>query len=256
MIPAVLAILTASLLGSLHCVGMCGAFVALAVAGDKASPARLHAAYNFGRLVTYVTLGALAGAAGHALDLGGEYVGLPRSAAVLAGVVMVAFGVSAVLRSLGIRVPRMPIPGVMRSAAEYGYRHVDGLSPVARAGALGLLTTLLPCGWLYAFVATAAGTASPLWGAAAMAAFWLGTVPALVTLGVGVQKLSGPLRRHVPVLTSVVLVVIGVATAFGRLNVSTLGAGIRSADLVSISNAAHETPPCCAEPDGEDATTP
>lgn len=249
MIPAILAILTASLIGSLHCVGMCGAFVAMAVASDKVPAARLHAAYNLGRLATYVALGVVAGFAGRALDLGGEFVGLPRAAAVLAGIVMVVFGISAVLRSFGIQVARMPMPKLLRSAAELGYRHVDGLGPTSRAAALGLLTTLLPCGWLYAFVATAAGTASPIWGGVAMAAFWLGTVPALVTLGVGVQKLAGPFRRHVPVVTSLVLVVIGAATIFGRLNVASLGPSLRNADGASISEVAHETPACCRDED-------
>lgn len=58
--------------------------------------------------------------------------------------------------------------------------------PVVRAAATGLFTTLLPCGWLYAFVVTAAGTGSgtPLHGAALMAVFWLGTLPMMLTVGV------------------------------------------------------------------------
>jgi sulfite exporter TauE/SafE len=79
-----------------------------------------------------------------------------------------------------------------------------------RAGALGLASGLLPCGWLYAFVMTAAGTAHAVHGALAMTAFWLGTLPLLVGLGVGVQRLAGPLRAHLPKLTAVALVLVGV----------------------------------------------
>jgi sulfite exporter TauE/SafE len=49
--------------------------------------------------------------------------------------------------------------------------------------ALGLLLGLLPCGLLYAALAAAGGTASPLSGALAMAGFALGTMPALVAVG-------------------------------------------------------------------------
>jgi sulfite exporter TauE/SafE len=43
----------------------------------------------------------------------------------------------------------------------------------------------------------------------AMSTFWLGTVPLLAGLGVGVQTLAGPMRRHLPKLTAVALVVVG-----------------------------------------------
>jgi sulfite exporter TauE/SafE len=42
---------------------------------------------------------------------------------------------------------------------------------------------LLPCGLLYGALAAAAGTASAAGGALAMAAFALGTVPALIAVG-------------------------------------------------------------------------
>ena len=61
-----LPILVASLLGSLHCGGMCGAFVMLAVAGpdDKPGVLRhglLQGLYHGGRGLGYVALGLLAG---------------------------------------------------------------------------------------------------------------------------------------------------------------------------------------------------
>ena len=64
------------------------------------------------------------------------------------------------------------------------------LTPLPRALSTGLLTAFLPCGWLYLFALKAAETGSPLRGALFMIAFWLGSVPALVLVGAGVQTLA------------------------------------------------------------------
>jgi sulfite exporter TauE/SafE len=82
---------------------------------------------------------------------------------------------------------------------------------------MGLLTAILPCGWLYAFVVTAAGTGGALAGAFVMTAFWLGTLPVMVGLGVGLQALAGPLRRHLPAVSAVAIVVVGLLSVTGRI---------------------------------------
>jgi len=222
MFPLLTAILVASLLGSTHCAGMCGAFVAFAVGmpgSTERKPGRwaLNAAYNLGRLVTYVVLGAAAGGVGAALDLGGALVGVQRVAACLAGAIMVGFGLVALLRLASVRIPRMPTPPLLVRLSKAAHNRAFDLPPLPRAAAVGLLTTLLPCGWLYAFVAVSAGTASPIRGASAMAAFWLGTLPIMAAIGVGVQAMAGRLRRHLPVLTSLVLVFAGLWTILGRM---------------------------------------
>lgn len=224
MTALIAAVFLASLLGSLHCAGMCGAFLAFAVVAEDDSPRRaarrraaLNAAYNGGRLVTYTALGAIGGLIGSAVDLGGSAVGLQRAAAMLAGAMMVGFGVITILRLRGVRLPQAPAPALLRTAMVRGHRAVAAWNPLTRALAIGLLTTFLPCGWLYAFAITAAGTGDPLSGAITMAAFWLGTLPVMAALGAGVQALAGPLRRRLPMLTSVALVAVGVYTLAGRM---------------------------------------
>jgi uncharacterized protein len=69
---------------------------------------------------------------------------------------------------------------------------------------------------LYAFVITAAGTGHPLLGATTMSAFWIGTLPMMIGLGVGLQTLTGRLRRHLPLATSILLVLVGIWTIGGR----------------------------------------
>ncbi len=249
-----LAVLAASLLGSAHCAGMCGAFVAFAVGvGDDASvtrPSRLAlvTAYNLGRLVTYAVMGAFAGALGAVLDLGGEtLLGVQRAAAILAGILMVGFGLVAILRHYGVRTGRVPVPGFLVRAASAGHRRVFGFTPLARAAAVGLLTTLLPCGWLYAFVITSTGTGDPALGALTMTAFWLGTLPMMSAIGLGVGFIAGPLKKHLPLVTSLALVGVGVWQVGGRALMPAIDtAGLhRPTSMADAAQTAGQTPPPC-----------
>lgn len=223
MIALVIAVFGASLMGSLHCAGMCGAFVAFAVGIDGksagASRVSLQASYHLGRLVVYMVLGVIAGSLGHAFDLAGEMVGVQRAAVALAGASMVVFGSITILRLNGVRVPNAPVPGVLRRAAASALRFAVERPPIVRAALTGLFTTLLPCGWLYAFVITAAGSGGPAPGALVMAVFWVGTLPVLVAIGGGVQVLAsrlGSLGRRVPVIAASLIVMVGLFNLFDR----------------------------------------
>lgn len=249
------AVFIASLLGSMHCAGMCGAFVAFAVAGDErvmVSRTALNAAYNLGRLVTYVMLGAMAGSLGAALDFGGSIVGVQRAAAIVAGALMIGFGVLAILRSSGVKIARMPLPGMLHRIVAAGHRIAFELPPLTRSLVVGLLTTMLPCGWLYAFAITAAGTASPMLGALTMAVFWLGTLPVLIGVGLGVQTLSGALRARLPLMTSLLIVMVGVWTVLGRMTMPVLAMPQQAAThdthaaIEQVQSLNSEEMPCCA----------
>jgi len=223
MMALVTAVFVASLMGSLHCAGMCGAFVAFAVGLDGKSSvrerARLQSAYHAGRLITYMTLGLIAGALGHAFDLAGEMVGVSRVAVMIAGATMVLFGGMIILRLNGVKLAPMPVPGFMRRGTERAMRFAVARPPFLRALVTGLATTLLPCGWLYAFVVTSAGTGSPVLGATTMAVFWLGTLPVMVAVGAGAQALAsraGWLGRRAPALVAVAVIAIGLFNVFHR----------------------------------------
>jgi hypothetical protein len=106
--------------------------------------------------------------------------------------------------------------GRIAKALRRGFSLVSDKPPLVRAGVVGLLSGFLPCGWLWAFVVTAAGTGSALKGAAVLAAFWAGTVPALVAVGLGLQLVSAPLRQRVPVITAILLMALGLYAILGR----------------------------------------
>jgi sulfite exporter TauE/SafE len=205
MIALWITILGSSLVGSLHCLAMCGPLIGLSGGRHSLSLALAHA---LGRLATYAALGALAGVVGGAVDLGGHLAAVQHVAAIAAGAVIVGWGLR------GIAVARgWWSAGTARGALfQRGLVQIRGRRAAQRAWLVGALTGLLPCGWLWAFVVSAAGTASPAAGAAVMAVFWLGTVPAMTgMLALGGVAVSG-LRWRMPVISACVLLALGVAT--------------------------------------------
>lgn len=173
-IPLLAAAFSVGLVGSLHCIGMCGPFAALA--GSRG--VRGVAAYSVGRAFTYAGLGAFAGLFGAALmEL--RMVGL----AVATGLVLIV-----ALQLAGV----LPEPKAGAKIATPLIRWVHK----ARAGrfALGLTTALLPCGLVYAGLGVAVSAAHPGVGALAMLMFAAGTVPAsLVSAFGGAQIYRAPL---------------------------------------------------------------
>jgi sulfite exporter TauE/SafE len=220
-VEAALGIFLASLAGSPHCAAMCGPFLAFAAASDERPGAGRRriplTAYHGGRLVAYLAVGVAAGALGAGVERLGALAGIGRGAAVVAGVLMVAWGLNTLLALRGWRLGSPHGPVFLQRALAGVVRRVGGLPAVTRAGLTGLATALLPCGWLYAFAAAAGGTASPLRAALVMALFWTGTLPVMVTLGTGLQRVAGPLRSRLPLVTASAVVVIGLLSITGRL---------------------------------------
>jgi sulfite exporter TauE/SafE len=232
--------LTASLAGSLHCAGMCGGFVAFYAGAGRSAPRRLwrgHLAYNGGRLLTYLLLGALGGWIGGLADLAGSLAGVGRVAAVAAGALVAAWGAWALLQALDFKLRPLGVPGFALRAVSRAYRVLEGRPPTVRALMLGLLTTLLPCGWLYAFVLLAAGTGNSGHGMLVMAAFWAGTLPVMLGLGGVVQVLSESLRRKIPAVTSAMLIVVGLTWIGVRTLMPVHGAHAPTASSGSVEVA-------------------
>jgi sulfite exporter TauE/SafE len=167
------------LAASLHCVGMCGPF-ALALGAGTHRVWR-GVLYNLGRVGTLLGLGAMSGALGAAVVASGPTAVAGRVLAIVAGCCMLVIaletlGVASVvgprLAALAQATVGRALGGVLRSRS--------AAAPLA----FGAFNALLPCHLIYAFAAQAASTASALHGAAVMAAFGLGTVPAMLGLGV------------------------------------------------------------------------
>lgn len=261
MIAVVTTVFVASLLGSPHCAGMCGPFVAFALGqpGEGSSRTALQVAYHGGRLVTYTILGAVAGGVGALVDMTSTLAGLQPVAMALAGGLMVALGVTELLRHYGHRIATVKPPQLLVQTVQRGQRMALALRPSRRALAIGLLTTLLPCGFLYFFAITAAGTGSPLAGALVMVVFWAGTLPVLISLGAGVQAALGVLGKRLPVVCAIALIVVGLTTLAGRLrlepeSIAKILQDERNASQLEVPNP-DELPPCC-RPAAEEGAAP
>ncbi|MEM8782361.1 MAG: sulfite exporter TauE/SafE family protein [Planctomycetota bacterium] len=280
-----LTVFGASVTGSLHCVGMCGPLMACAVATpgsangkaatlkaatlgpgfgmsakrDALRNAATHAGYHASRGVGYAVLGGVAGGVGALLDLTGTLAGAVPIAGVLAGLCLIVIALTVLSHALGWRLGSRQHD----SASAHVFRRMllalqhkaFALPPTLRATVIGTLTPLLPCGWLYAFALVAAGTGSVTLGVAVMAAFWLGTLPALLAIGVGLQGTLAALRRRAPKLTAwataAAMLFIGVTLLTGRLGLDpaqlALATETRAAQRApgQVTPNGDETPACC-----------
>ncbi len=225
----ILSVVTASLLGSLHCVGMCGPLAMWATGlGERGKPVVVPLGlYHGGRMITYALAGAVAGGLGQVANLGGELIGMQTLAARIVGTVMVAIGLWKGMHALfpqwlvsnriNSKIVRANSQPSWITKAIVRWRPIILSQPLhLRALTTGLLTAVLPCGWLYLFAFVAAGTGGPKSGMVVMLAFWVGTLPALVSLAVGAHLLSHRAKRAIPGLAALLLVIAGGYTAFGR----------------------------------------
>jgi len=253
-------VLASSVLGSAHCAGMCGG-LALAASGPMGakdgSRTMRQAGYHVGRLVSYAVVGAIAGLVGAAVDDAGTLVGVQRVAAIVAGSMIALMGVIAIARAVGLRVPAASVPMPMVRMAQRVHAATLRLPSNARGLPLGLATPLLPCGWLYAFAAIAAASASVALGVMVMAAFWLGTVPAVVIASNGARIAFARLGRAAPIVAGIAMIAVGLHAALVRGGAAeramseVRGAQLQGVSVVELSNRAEaqasELPPCCRE---------
>lgn len=223
MTALVLSALGAALVGGGHCASMCGAFACAASDVSREFPAKLRAsaAYHFARLAAYTSLGAIAGSLGASVDATLAIRGFVRPAALLGGSLLVLWGVARLLVTFGVPVPSVRAPRFMGGATSRLLRAAAPRSATTRAAVLGLLAPLLPCGWLYAFVASAGATGSAATGALVMAGFWAGTVPALAAVALGLHRLLGPARRFIPLATALALIFVGSMTVMRAVRADT-----------------------------------
>ncbi len=229
-------VLASSILGSAHCAGMCGGVALIAIGSDGRSHVARQVGYHAGRLASYAIVGAACGLVGSAIDDAGTLVGVQRVASIAAGVTIALFGLVAILRACGVRVPSAGVPKPLVLLAQRAHVRAMRLPSAWRGVPLGLATPLLPCGWLYAFAAIAAGSASPAIGALVMAAFWLGTVPALVIASNGARLAFARLGRAAPVIAGVAMIAVGLHAAVWRAGVAEDAA--RGVELVRLASHA------------------
>ncbi|ALG67185.1 sulfite exporter TauE/SafE family protein [Beggiatoa leptomitoformis] len=208
------------LLGSVHCVGMCGGIVGALTMGLPAtthqSPLRLFPyllTYNLGRLSSYMLSGALVG------FLGGQFTEiLPQPHLIgmaISGIFMIILGLYlggwwqflSLLEKQGAKLWRKIQP--------FSRYFLPVKNPLQALG-LGIIWGWLPCGLVYTALMIALASGSAWEGSLLMLAFGLGTLPMLLTMGATTAWLNR-LTRHIAVRRGIGLLVIifGVYTLSG-----------------------------------------
>lgn len=217
-------VLIGGVLGSSHCIGMCGGFALSIGAGSSGWSAnfRRQLIYSLGRIFTYAFLGAIAGFTGwRVAKYVPTLVNVPATLAVVAGVLLIWQG----LKAAGIRLRRTGQPNVSPGGTCLaGTMFASLLTAPGYTGAFvaGLATGLLPCGLVYAMLALATSTRSLTAGMLIMAVFGIGTVPVMVATGLGGSLLSLVWRRNLFRAAAWCIVLTGIASVARGMGFFTL----------------------------------
>ena len=194
------------LLGSFHCIGMCGP-IAFMLPVDRTNQTKRVlqvSVYHLGRLITYGILGLLFGLLGK----GFNFFGFQQYLSIIIGVIMILAVVlpSKTVSKLNITKPIYKlVSGVKnRLGKELKKKKTDTFFTI------GFLNGFLPCGLVYMAIFASIATGNALSGSIYMMLFGLGTIPlmtAFVYLG---NFTTGLVRKRIQQFIPVAVVVIAV----------------------------------------------
>jgi uncharacterized protein len=205
---------TIGLLGSLHCLGMCGPIAfALPVRTSNAWLKFLkYLLYNMGRVFTYAGLGLIMGLVGKGFAM----AGLQQIISVAAGILII---VSVLLihnpfqNSLTTKIS-YTIKEKLKKLFVFYFQNANWYSLFI----LGLLNGLLPCGMVYAALFGALATGNHTSGAIFMAAFGLGTVPMMMSVSLSRNLVSNRLKLVFSKVTPYMACILGILLIMRGLN--------------------------------------
>lgn len=236
-----LMIFVGGLLGSAHCVGMCGAFAISIGANTPSWRINLmrQLTYSLGRVFTYSAAGAMAGYGGWRLARSATpYIHAQAWLAVLAGVLLAIQGLASAGVIVAFRSAKRRLfaerkatlsrrPACLSAGLFASFLKAPRLGDVFLAG---VHNGLLPCGLVYAYLALATSSGNMLAGFVQMSLFGLGTLPIMVLTGCGGNLLGLASRRrllHVAAWCVVVTGALSIArgAAFLRSDAQVAAAG-------------------------------
>ena len=214
------------LLGSVHCVGMCGGIVAAlsVVPAARPFPVAVMVAvpadrmlrvlsYNAGRIGSYALAGALLGGVANGARMLTGLAAFQLVGLWLANLMLVVLGLYLMGAWQGLTHIESLGQSLWKSLQPLT-RHLLPLDSPLKMLAMGGLWGWLPCGMVYSVLLTAMLTGSALSGASVMLAFGLGTLPTLLVMGVLGTQLRAVMQKPGVRIGSGLLVL-----AFGLLGV-------------------------------------
>lgn len=202
------AALLLGLLGSAHCLGMCGGIAATIGLNTPQNRISRLVAYNLGRITSYVLAGAIVGSFGILIKDGALAVGLRTLAALM----LIAMGLYVAnwwkglvhVERLGQRLWRVIQPSAGKLLP---------VKTLPQALLLGFFWGWLPCGLVYSTLIWSATAASSMESALLMAGFGLGTLPAMLSTGLLAAQVKALLgHRYVQSVAGIMIIAFGVYT--------------------------------------------
>jgi sulfite exporter TauE/SafE len=196
----VIGILSSSFFGSWHCAAMCGPIATLM------STRNSLVAYHLGRMISYTLLGIVAGGLGQVF-LNSDFILLRWVSSAVLALILISSGLNLIWpKFFSDKMALTPWSHkVLLLIKKLQAFHIG------RSGfVVGLLTALLPCGWLYTYVVAAMATKSPWAGALTLFLFWLGGLPSLSAVPFMVRKTVQAAGLRQQRIAGLVLVVAGI----------------------------------------------
>ena len=199
-----------------HCIGMCGPVVAAYSLGEQKLRYLHHILYNFGRITTYMFMGAVVGLTGSFLVLTSSIEKIQTAIMVLAGISIIIMGIA-----IGGWIPVRGSPKSSSWLSSIIQKTMELFKGPRTAGTyypMGIVLGFLPCGLTYTALLAAARAAMEtenhlagmLKGASMLLFFGLGTAPALLLVGRVINYLGAKARDRLYKLASLIMILTGV----------------------------------------------
>lgn len=205
----------AGLLGSGHCLGMCGALVSGYFM--KAGPSKRYLPYfiyQLARIGVYTLVGFAAAALGVALVSRGMF-GKAQS------ILQMVIGTVVIILALGI-LGWIPFQGAVRllpmTLLRKGYAQSRTRGPILGAMIAGVLNGLMPCPLTFAMAVKATSATTIMEGGLLMLTFGAGTLPTMLFISVAFGKMSAHFRGLMLKSAAFIMIVMGCNTVYMGLS--------------------------------------
>lgn len=194
------------LLGSFHCVGMCGPIAFLLPVDRNNSIKKVSQifTYHFGRLLAYGLIGLFFGLVGRSLYI----FGLQQQLSIAIGIIMIALIVipSQVVNKYSISKPIYKGISKVKSALGKALKKKSADTFLT----IGFLNGFLPCGLVYMAVFASITMGQSLLGSFYMILFGIGTIPLMTTAIYLGKFLNIKARQKIQKAIPVFVVIIGI----------------------------------------------
>ena len=201
----ILSAIVLGLMGSLHCVGMCGP-IAFMLPVDRTNNLKKAAqifVYHIGRLLAYSVMGILFGFIGKGL-----YVfGIQQKLSIIIGVLMITVILLPYKTFSKYNFSKPIYKNISKIKSRLG--HALKKKTADTFLTIGFLNGFLPCGLVYMALFGAVAMATPLEGGLYMMLFGMGTIPLMTTAIYFSGFLKGATKQKIQRLIPVFVVIIG-----------------------------------------------